>query len=229
MVKSQGCALVCSEMISAKGLFYNSEKTFMLLDTKPDESPLSVQIFGSDPQSMSDAARVIEDRACADIIDINFGCSVKKVLKTGAGAALMQDITRAEKIIRAVRCATKLPFTIKIRTGWDSSGCQAFDIAKMAEANGVDAVAFHPRTALQGFRGRADWSLIKMLKQQLSIPVLGNGDILSAKDGVRMIHETGCDGVMVGRAAIGNPFILSQIDHMLMGRSTQAITPRSCF
>ena len=229
MVKSQGCALVCSEMISAKGLFYNSEKTLMLLDTMPDERPLSVQIFGSEPESMAEAARMIEKRGCADIIDINFGCSVKKVVKTGAGAALMKDIRLSEKIIQAVRGATNLPFTIKIRTGWDSSGHQAFEIARMAETNGVDAVVFHPRSALQGFRGRADWSLIKNLKEHISIPVLGNGDIVSPQDGVRMIHETGCDAVMVGRAAMGNPFILSQIDHLLIGTPEQAFSREDVF
>lgn len=229
IIKKCGCALVCSEMISARGLFHNSEKTFLLLDTCPDERPLSVQIFGAEPGPMADAARMIQERNCADIIDINFGCSVKKVVKTGAGVALMNDISRAEEIIKAVRAAVSLPFTIKIRTGWEPSGCQAFDIAGMAEKNGVDAVTFHPRTATQGFRGRADWSLIKALKHRLSIPVLGNGDIVSAQDGLRMLRDTGCDGVMIGRAAMANPFIFSEINHLLTGGSGRHIRRETIF
>ncbi|MBF0411715.1 MAG: tRNA-dihydrouridine synthase family protein [Desulfamplus sp.] len=230
IVKRCGCSLVCTEMISVKGLLYNSEKTFSLLQTTPEEKPLSVQIFGSEPTEMAKAAAIIEkmdiasssllnDRATtskvADIIDINFGCSVKKVVKTGAGVALMQNIANAENIIRAVRDAVSTPFTIKIRSGWDRSGIQAFKIAESAQKLGVDAITFHPRTASQGFKGEADWSLIKQLKANMSIPLIGNGDIFSAEDGVRMIQETGCDAVMVGRAAMSNPFILEDIETLI--------------
>ncbi len=212
LVKECGCAVVCSEMISAKGIFYNSEKTLTLLKSHASERPLSVQIFGADPVSMGRAAAFIDDLGTADIIDINFGCSVRKVVKQGAGVSLMKDLTLAEKVLNAVRNATSLPFTIKIRSGWDASGAQAFALAKIAETSGVDAIAFHPRTAVQGFRGKADWQLIRRLKQEVGVPVIGNGDIITPEDAGRMISQTGCDGVMVGRASMSNPFILSQIE-----------------
>lgn len=229
IVKRCGCSLVCSEMVSVKGILYNSEKTFSLLETTPEEKPLSVQIFGSEPKEMAKAAKIVEQSTfhpsdlttntaanrVADVIDINFGCSVKKVVKTGAGVALMQNIANAEDVIRAVRDAISIPFTIKMRSGWDSSGIQAFKLAESAQKLGVDAITFHPRTASQGFKGKAEWSLIKELKSNISIPLIGNGDITSAEDGVRMIKETQCDAIMVGRAAMGNPFILSDIEHLL--------------
>ncbi len=212
LVKGCGCAVVCSEMVSAKGIFYNSEKTLTLLRSHETERPLSVQIFGSEPDSMARAASFIHEMGTADILDINFGCSVKKVVKQGAGVALMKEPKIARDILTAVRNATSLPFTIKIRSGWDDSGDQAMVLAKIAQDAGVDAVAMHPRTAGQGFRGSADWALIKRLKQEIDIPVIGNGDINSPEDGVRMMEETGCDAVMVGRAAMANPFIFSQIE-----------------
>ncbi|MBF0199974.1 MAG: tRNA dihydrouridine synthase DusB [Desulfamplus sp.] len=219
MVKACGCSLVCSEMISAKGIFYDSKKTFALLDTHPLERPISIQIFGSDSVSMAMAARTIEKQGRVDAIDINMGCSVKKVVKTGAGVALMHDIDNARAVMEAVRESTSLPLTIKIRSGWDSSGWQAMKIAGVAENVGVDAVVMHPRTASQGFRGRADWSLIGKLKDNITIPVIGNGDIVTVMDGLRMMEETRCDAVMVGRAAMTNPFILADIDDILSGKS----------
>ena len=218
IVKGCGASMVCSEMVSAKGLYYNSDKTVLLLATHPEEHPVSIQIFGADPEAMAFAASTIETRGDADVIDINMGCSVKKVVKTGAGVALMQDSKTAEAVIRAVRAATSLPFTIKIRTGWDQSGNQALEIAGMAEACGVDAVTLHPRTASQGFRGTANWQMIKRLKRHLSIPVIGNGDITTPEEGVKMIHETGCDAVMVGRGAMTNPFLLADIDTLIQGK-----------
>ncbi|MBT3177493.1 MAG: tRNA dihydrouridine synthase DusB [Desulfobacula sp.] len=212
LVKECGCAVVCSEMISAKGIFYNSEKTLGLLTSKKQEKPLSVQLFGSDPDSMAKGAKVVENLNIASIIDINFGCSVKKIIKQGAGSALMRDPKLSTKILRAVRKATDLPMTIKLRSGWDTSGQQAFDIARIAQDLGVNAVIMHPRTAKQGFKGKADWHLIKNLKQKLAIPVIGNGDINTVEDAQEMITLTGCDAVMVGRAAMKNPFILSQIE-----------------
>ncbi|NNG00548.1 MAG: tRNA dihydrouridine synthase DusB [Desulfobacteraceae bacterium] len=217
LAKEAGCGLVCSEMISANGLVYGSDKTRQLLNSTAEEKPLSVQIFGSDPQMMADAARIVAASG-ADIIDINFGCSVKKVIKTGAGAALMNTPDLARRVITAVRQAVHLPLTIKIRTGWDAGGEQAVRIAGIAEAGGVDALAVHPRTAMQGFRGDADWDLIRRIKKQVSIPVIGNGDIVRAEDAVRMRDLTGCDGVMVGRAAIGNPYVFGQILALEAGR-----------
>ncbi len=217
IVKACGVSLVCSEMVSAKGLLYNSAKTEMLLSSTRDEKPLSVQIFGAEAHAMAHAAEMIADTGEADIIDINFGCSVRKVVKTGAGAALMREPGNARRIINAVRKVISLPLTIKIRSGWDMSGDQAIDIALMAQECGVDAITLHPRTAVQGFKGCADWGLIRRLKQRLSIPVIGNGDIITPHDGVQMMEKTGCDAVMVGRAAMGNPYIFSQIDALAAG------------
>lgn len=210
LAKKAGCGLVCSEMISSNGLVYGSEKTVQLLDSTPEEKPLSVQIFGSNPLIMADAARIVQDSG-ADILDINFGCSVKKILKSNSGSALMKDPPLARRILDSVRQAVTIPLTIKIRSGWDPSGVQALEIAQMAEDCGVDAITVHPRTAVQGFRGEADWSLITRVKNSLSIPVIGNGDVTAPEDAMRMLAETGCDGVMVGRAAIGNPMIFTQI------------------
>ncbi len=216
LAKEKGCALVYTEMISANGLVYGTSKTVKMLDSLPEERPLAVQIFGSDPSIVARAAAMAESIG-ADIFDINFGCSVKKVIKTGAGSALMRDAAKTEAILKAARKAITIPLTIKIRTGWDRSGDQAVSISKIAEDCGVDAVAIHPRTATQGFSGTADWSIIKKLKSQLLIPVIGNGDITDAEAALRMIHETGCDGVMIGRAAIGNPSIFSQTLSLLKG------------
>lgn len=210
LAKRSGCGLVCSEMVSSNGLVYGSGKTLDLLDSAPEEKPLSVQIFGSNPQIMADAARIVEESG-ADILDINFGCSVKKILKSNSGSALMKDLPLAGQILRAVRRAVRIPLTIKIRSGWEPSGEQALAIARLAEACGVDAIAVHPRTATQAFRGAADWSIIRKVASALSIPVIGNGDIVEPQDALRMLAETGCAGVMVGRAAIGNPQIFRQI------------------
>jgi nifR3 family TIM-barrel protein len=209
MIKKSGCGLVCSEMVSANGLVHQSQKTIEMLASVPEEKPLSVQIFGSAPSIMAEAARMVAESG-ADILDINFGCSVKKIIKCGAGAALMKTPTLSEKILTAVRAAIDIPLTIKFRTGWEPSGKQAIEIAKIAEGCGVDAITVHPRTATQGFRGMADRSIIRAVKEIVQIPVIGNGDILCAKDAIEMMRETGCDGVMIGRAAIGNPWIFSQ-------------------
>jgi len=221
LVKECGCSVVCSEMVSAKGIFYNSDKTLALLSSKKQEQPLSVQLFGADPDAMAKGAEIVQDMNVASIIDINFGCSVKKVVKQGAGIALMREPKLSEIILTAVRKAIDLPLTIKIRSGWDPSGQQAFEIARIAQDAGVDAIIMHPRTATQGFKGQADWHLIKRLKQQSAIPVIGNGDINSVEDAQKMISLTGCDAVMVGRAAMKNPFILSQIDDFLETGSYQ--------
>jgi len=210
LAKKFGCGLVCSEMVSANGLIRNSKKTIRLLDSSPEEKPLSVQIFGADPSIMADAAQIVESIG-ADILDINFGCPVKKVVKTGAGAALMKSPEKAETLIKAVRKAVNIPLTIKIRRGWDKSEDQAFKISQIAERNGVDAIAIHPRTAVQGFRRKADWSIIAGIKRKVSIPVIGNGDIIIPEDAVKMKNETACDAVMIGRAAIGSPWIFSQV------------------
>ena len=218
LIKECGCAVVCSEMVSAKGIFYNSKNTVTLMTSSEAERPFSVQLFGSEPESMAQAAAFVEDMGVADIIDINFGCSVKKVVKQGAGVALMKEPKTSEAILRAVRKATRLPFTIKIRSGWDGSGLQAFALANIAQDAGVDAIAIHPRTAAQGFKGLANWDHIRKIKETLEIPVIGNGDINSVADAARMLAQTNCDAVMVGRAAMSNPYLLSQIeDHVNKG------------
>ena len=221
LVKECGCAVVSSEMVSAKGFFYNSGKTMTLLSSKIEEQPLSIQLFGSDAELLTDCARAVQDMKAAKIIDINFGCSVKKVVKQGAGVALMKQPELAKAILSSIRKAIDLPLTIKIRAGWDSSGQDAFKIAQIAQDAGVDAVILHPRTAGQGFKGKADWNLIKELKQRLFIPVIGNGDITCVEDAHNMMSLTGCDAVMIGRAALSNPFIFSQIDTFLETGSYQ--------
>jgi tRNA-dihydrouridine synthase B len=218
LVKAAGCGLVTSEMVSSNGLVHGSRRTRQLLESAAAEKPLAVQIFGADPEIMAEAARQVAE-AGADVIDINFGCAVPKVIKTGAGVALMRTPETAESLLRAVRRAVpERPLTIKIRSGWEPSGTQALEIAQRAEAAGVDAITVHPRTARQGFRGTADWSLIARVKQAVAIPVIGNGDVADARDAGRMLADTGCDGVMVGRAAIGNPFIFRQMLACLAGR-----------
>ncbi len=210
MAKEAGCGLVCSEMISSHGLVYRSGKTEKMLDSTPEEKPLSVQLFGAKPDILAEAAVIVESSG-ADIVDINFGCSVRKVLRTGSGAALMRTPDLAEDLLKAVRRTIRLPLTIKIRSGWDPSGAQALNISEIAESCGVDAITVHPRTAGQLFSGRADWSIIAAVKKKVSIPVIGNGDITSGNDAVRMLAETGCDAVMIGRKAIGNPDIFSRV------------------
>jgi tRNA-dihydrouridine synthase B len=225
LAKEAGCGLVCSEMISANGLVYNASKTVAMLHSTTEENPLSIQIFGRDPTIMAEAARIVA-ASNADILDINFGCSVRKILKSGSGSALMRDLHHAEKLIQSVRAAINIPLTIKMRSGWDSSGQQAMELAWIAQECGVNAVTVHPRTARQGFTGSADWRLIRRIKQKLEIPVIGNGDIVTAQDALDMLTQTGCDAVMIGRSAMGNPLLFRQIADILSGRSVKEIQPR---
>lgn len=218
LAKAAGCGLVVSEMVSANGLVHGSHKTFQLLASVPEERPMAVQIFGSDPGMMAEAAEMVA-AAGADILDINFGCSVKKILKSGSGAALMRAPDTAQGVLTAVRRRIRIPLTIKIRSGWDPSGEQALEIARIAEDCGVDAIAVHPRTAVQGFRGLSDWSVIGAVKRAVAIPVIGNGDIIEPEDALRMRQSTRCDGVMVGRAAIGAPWLFSQITALERGEA----------
>ena len=221
MAKEAGCGLVCSEMVSSHGLVYQSEKTLKMLDSTPEEKPLSVQIFGAKPDIMAEAAAIVESSG-ADLVDINFGCAVRKVVRTGSGVALMRTPDLAEDLLKAVRRAIRIPLTIKIRSGWDASGAQAANISRIAENCGVDAVTVHPRTAGQLFNGPADWSVIKAVKEAVSIPVIGNGDIMAAGDATRMLNETGCDGVMIGRKAIGNPGIFTRVVARINGEEDPA-------
>jgi tRNA-dihydrouridine synthase B len=223
LVRKWHCGMVCSEMISANGLVRHSQKTEQMLNGLPEERPLSIQIFGADPSVMAEAARIVEDSG-ANVLDINLGCSVKKVLKTGSGASLMREPEKTEAIIKAVRKSISIPLTIKMRSGWEQSGHQAFKIAEIAEACGVDAITIHPRTVGQKFKGTADWSLITAIKKRVSIPVIGNGDIVTADDALRMRNETGCDGIMIGRAAIAKPWIFFQINALISGSASPSVS-----
>ena len=218
IAKEAGCALVCSEMVSAHGLVNRSRRTEQLLDSRPEEKPLSVQIFGSQPEVMAEAARLVES-AGADVIDVNFGCAVRKIIKTGSGVALMRTPDTAAAVIRAVREAVAIPLTVKLRSGWNPTGDQAFEISKIAESCGVDAIAIHPRTATQGFSGHADWAIIREIKKRVAIPVIGNGDIFSAEDAIAMLAQTECDAIMIGRMAIGNPWIFSHVRARMRGET----------
>jgi tRNA-dihydrouridine synthase B len=212
-----GCGLIMTEFTSAEGLTRNSARTLHYLYFGEDEHPIAAQIFGSDPTVMASAAALTQDLGF-DQIDINLGCPVKKVVKCG-GSGLLRDLPHLEQLLDKVRAAVTIPLTIKIRSGWDENNIVAVEVASMAERIGVEAIAIHPRTRMQGYAGSADWSVIRAVKQTVRIPVIGNGDIHTPQDAVRMIDETGCDAVMIGRAASSNPWIFRQIeDYIAAGR-----------
>ena len=218
LIKSLGAGLVYSEMVSSMGIHLNQKKTMEYLISSPAEKPLAVQIFGSDPSIMAMAAQKVVENG-ADIVDINMGCPVKKVTKTGSGAALLKNLDRAQKIISAVRMACPVPLTVKIRTGWSGGDMVACDAARLIEDCGADAVILHARTAAQGYSGNADWDMITRVKERLKIPVIGNGDINGPEDIFRMMEQTGCDGVMIGRASSRNPWIFRQAIEYEKGNS----------
>ncbi len=213
-----GAGLVYSEMISCHGLVYDQNKTKEMIATVPEEQPLALQLFGSEPEIMGQAAAIIDKEPVA-MIDINMGCPVRKVIKKGAGSALMQAPRLAEEIIRQVVAATKKPVTVKIRTGWNHHSINAPEFAKMAEEAGASAVAIHARTWSDGFSGEVDYSVIAKVKETITIPVIGNGDIHTYDEGIKLMKETGCDGVMIGRAALGAPWIFSANINIAPSRS----------
>lgn len=210
LCREQGAGLVCTEFVSSHGLVRRTKNSWVIIDNGAEEHPVSAQIFGADPAVMADAARMLADTGI-DIIDINMGCWVPKVSHTGAGAALLREPETAAAIMRAVVGAVSLPVTVKIRMGWTGESLTGLEISRMAEDAGVRMVAIHARTANRGYAGNADWEFIARLKQSLSIPVVGNGDVRSPEDAGRMLRETGCDGVMIGRAALGNPWIFQRM------------------
>jgi tRNA-dihydrouridine synthase B len=209
------CGLVCTELLSGHIVQERSSRSFKMFDWSDVEHPFAVQLFGSDPTMMAEAARIVAD-AGADIIDINMGCWVPKLVKKGAGAALLRDVCTATLVVGAVVKAVDIPVTVKVRSGWDAEQITAVEFARAAESVGVQAVAVHGRTAAQGFSGTADWDIIRQVKEAVKyIPVIGNGDVYCAADAAKMFAETGCDAVMLGRAALGNPWIFRQITHEL--------------
>ncbi|MEO1666171.1 MAG: tRNA dihydrouridine synthase DusB [Chloroflexota bacterium] len=213
-----GCGLVCTELISSKALQYKGsrERTFQMFDWSPeDESPFAVQLFGNVPEHMAEAAKIVVDHG-ADIVDINMGCWVPKVAKKGGGAALLKDVCTAQAVVEAVVNAVDVPVTVKVRSGFEQGEKTAITFAKAAEQVGAAAIAVHARYASQGFGGTADWSVIREVKEAVSnLPVIGNGDVFNAVDAARMIAETGCDGVMIGRASLGAPWIFQYIEYEL--------------
>ena len=213
IVKKMGAGLVITEMISAVGLSRGQAKTHAYLDSHPAERPVAAQLFASEPDVMATSARIVAEKGM-DIIDINMGCPVKKVIKTGSGAVLMRNPKKVAKIISAVRQSTSLPLTVKIRAGWSPEEANALEIARIIEDSGADGISIHPRFASQGFSGKADWTLIARIKKALKIPVIGNGDIIVPSLALKMRSETSCDGVMIGRAALTNPWIFKQILEM---------------
>lgn len=214
LCKEQGCGMMCTEMVSAKAILYNNKNTDKLLEVDPRERPVAVQLFGSAPEILSRMAARIEDGPY-DFIDINMGCPVPKVVNNGEGSALMRNPKQVEAILTAMVKALKKPVTVKFRKGFNDREVNAVEIAKIAESCGVAAVAVHGRTREQYYSGTADWDIIRQVKEAVSIPVIGNGDIFTPEDGKRMLEETGCDGLMVARGAKGNPWIFKRLTHYL--------------
>ena len=213
IAREHGAGYACTEMVSAKAIFYNDEKTKKLMNSKGEPRPLAVQIFGSDIEAISYASKYISNKA--DIIDINMGCPAPKVTKNGEGSKILLDLDQAEKIIKAVIQNSKVPVTLKIRKGWDNDHIVAVELAKIAEESGISAITIHGRTRNEFYSGKADWEIIKKVKESVKIPVIGNGDVVDEESAKKMFAETGVDGIMIGRASLGNPWIFQRIIHDL--------------
>ena len=211
IIKEMGAGLIFAEMVSDKALVYGSEKTFDLLKMSDMERPIAQQIFGSDVDSFVKAAKLVENKMHPDIIDINMGCPVPKVaIKSQAGSALLKNPDKIKEIVSAVVKAVSVPVTVKIRSGWDANSVNAVEVAKVIEEAGASAITVHGRTRAQGYSGNADWNIIKQVKEMVSIPVIGNGDVTSAEKAKEMLDFTGCDAVMIGRGVLGNPWLIKE-------------------
>ena len=213
LCKEQGAGMVCTEMASSRAIFYNDTKTKQLIDTTGEKRPISFQIFGSDEESMAFATK--EFNNFADIIDINMGCPAPKVVKNGDGSKLLLDLEKAEKIIKAVVSNASVPVTLKIRKGWDKDHIVAVELAKIAEKNGISLITVHGRTRTEFFSGDVDYEIIRQVKEAVSIPVIGNGNIVDEESAKEMFEKTGVDGIMIGRGALGNPWIFREINYFL--------------
>ena len=220
-----GAELTCTEMVSSKALCYQDKKSRVLLRPFPDEHPLQVQIFGSDPVCMAEAAQIALEASGADVIDINMGCPVGKIVNNGDGSALMRDPEKAARVAEAVVKAVSVPVTVKMRRGWDKGSLNAPELARLLESVGVAAVTVHGRTRVQMYSGQADWGAIREVKEAVHIPVIANGDVFSAEDAVRILRQTGADGVMIGRGCFGDPWLFEQARAALAGEPVPARPP----
>ena len=226
IIKSMGCGLIFAEMVSDKAIEFDNKKTLELLKMDDYERPIAQQIFGSDEKSFITAAKKVYELMHPDIIDINMGCPVPKIaIKSQAGSALLKNPEKVGKIVKAVVNSVSVPVTVKIRSGWNDNSINCVEIAKIIEAAGASAITIHPRTRSQGYSGLSDWSLIKKVKESVSIPVIGNGDITTPELAKKMLEETGCDAVMIGRGVLGNPWLIKNtVDYLKNGRYDNIIT-----
>ena len=218
-----GCPLCYAEMVSSQGIHFRNERTLSMLASEPGERPLAMQIFANSPEMAAEAASYVEELGTADILDFNMGCPAPKIVKNGEGSALMLAPDKVYEILSAIRKAVKMPFTVKMRKGWDDQHVNVLEIAKIAEAAGVDAIAVHGRTREQFYSGQADWQIIAEVKKAVKVPVIANGDVRTCKDLQRILDTTGADGVMIGRGAQGNPWIFKQLTHYL--RTGEVLPP----